>query len=141
MLRGKYPPIPTTSYYSKGLRDVVSRLLVLRAHQAPFAPLSRTPSPIYHPSVLFAPRPPQAPSPPTPALPPRYSKTQPHIKVCLCRPVRRPLIPLPPFSLQAPSPPFPPSLATQVVDPQKRASVHELLASESVAHRSVDRYR
>ena len=29
VLRGKYPPIPRTAYYSKGLRDVVARLLVV----------------------------------------------------------------------------------------------------------------
>ena len=29
VLRGKYPSIPRTAYYSKGLRDVVARLLVV----------------------------------------------------------------------------------------------------------------
>ena len=42
VLRGKYSPIPTTSYYSKGLRDVVSRLLVL-APSSPLPPATPTP--------------------------------------------------------------------------------------------------
>ena len=44
VLRGKYSPIPTISYYSKGLRDVVSRLLVL-APSSPLPPATPTPGP------------------------------------------------------------------------------------------------